>query len=288
MKRSFLAGFIGGLVGVVLYAQTPAPQLRVVTDATGALVATLEAQTLPLSQPTAFNQIRLRTDASNSLVITGITIPPSFSASDPHDWTATQYFSRVCFGTEAAFDGCLENDTENSPPAGDTTRLANSTTRQTFRVYGSETNDPTTAFFLEFRAPTSAGAAGQFNVKRGDQLGSHPLAFNAESYLTFANFTDVMIGIFPGTEITTRGLQIRSNGQFQFSSGAVDAVTTSDVGFARDAAGEVRVTDGAGGFGTIDADAYKVDNTAGDTDTCAAGVTAITVVSGIVTSITCT
>jgi hypothetical protein len=61
------------LIGAsILYAQgsgTPS-QLRVITDATGALLATTATQTLPLSNPTIFTNTRLRTDASGNLVVT--------------------------------------------------------------------------------------------------------------------------------------------------------------------------------------------------------------------------
>ena len=66
-------GFTSGLFGAILFAQTtPAPQLRVITDATGALVTVVEAQTNPLSNPTPFNQTRLRTDASNRLITVAV------------------------------------------------------------------------------------------------------------------------------------------------------------------------------------------------------------------------
>lgn len=68
MKRYLLAG-LGIAIATVVFAQTVAPNLRVLTDANNYLIVSAEAQTLPLSNPTPFSQIRLVTDSSNRLLV---------------------------------------------------------------------------------------------------------------------------------------------------------------------------------------------------------------------------
>lgn len=60
------------LTNILLIAQsgpTPAPNLRVRTDANNLLMTTLASQVEPISQPTPFEQIRLKTDASGNLLV---------------------------------------------------------------------------------------------------------------------------------------------------------------------------------------------------------------------------
>ena len=285
MKVSFVA--VGLVIGTVISAQTPATQLRVITDANDYLYVASAAQVNPLSQPTPFSQIRLRTDAAGALLITGVS---GFDPTESHDFTATQYFSGICFGTEASFDGCLQNDTAFSPPTGDTTKLVNGTTRQTLRIYGTDTGVNTTSYFMELRASTGEGNAGLIRVNRGDGLaGATPLSLKGETYVLIGSNASDNFGVF--NNVATIGIvtnQTRSNSQWSWSSGSVDATTASDTGLARDAAAEVRVTNGSTGHGVLDAASYKVNDAAGASATCASGVDAITVSGGIVTAITCT
>lgn len=86
MKKLLLTSIIGTLIAVGLYAQsgpTPAPQLRVETDAQGFLAATAQTVTLPLSNPTPFNQIRLMTDANNYLMVALDAFIPDFPILAP-------------------------------------------------------------------------------------------------------------------------------------------------------------------------------------------------------------
>ncbi len=72
MKLRFVsASIIAASISVVLIAQgTGTPnQIRVITDSTSALLTTIVAQTLPLSQPTVFSNTRVRTDATGALVV---------------------------------------------------------------------------------------------------------------------------------------------------------------------------------------------------------------------------
>ena len=71
--KKIITGLILSIfISIILIAQnTGTPDtLRILIDATGALVTTFSAQTLPLSSPTVFSNTRLKTDASGNLVIT--------------------------------------------------------------------------------------------------------------------------------------------------------------------------------------------------------------------------
>lgn len=79
-NKYFLFTSIIVALSTIIYAQSRGTpnQLRVITDANGALLASATAQVLPLSQPSLFSNTRLATDASGNLLVvlsggTGVT-----------------------------------------------------------------------------------------------------------------------------------------------------------------------------------------------------------------------
>lgn len=94
-KQLYIGSFFALILSTILLAASGTPNtIRVLTDATGALLVKSTSQTLPLSQPTVFSNTRLLTDASNNLqvVLTG-TVTPTFPLLAPTstDCTAPPY-----------------------------------------------------------------------------------------------------------------------------------------------------------------------------------------------------
>jgi len=127
---------------------------------------------------------------------------------------------------------------------------------------------------------TSAGLinASGFNLLNGSTLPNYGMAFDGASLLFYAGGT-IASAIY-GTQFILRGTQ-----QLLWSSDASYS-STRDAGFERSAAALIKVSNGSGGYGTLDVLGIKVSGVAGANAGPFTVITSITVTNGIVTAIT--
>lgn len=264
--------FILGL-NITVYGQTFNPgNLRVRTDATGALMTTVVPQTLPISAPTLFPNIRLRTDSTGALVVTtnGGAVPSTATKGDMIYASATNTYSNLNIGSA---DGAFLAKDTTPLPVWSTNLFYTSDrleTRPTTgfgsghqnRIWWTYTNSTTGCYASYGPEPFSSNFHGTFNLQLLNAACNSPTGYDWNiNGSTVARLTDqaelyVVDAYFGvGCCVGTGSAQISRNGassirylHFEARSGAVWSSTnfangTTDVGLFRSSAGKLIVND---------------------------------------------
>lgn len=259
------------LVATLFAQATGTPNtLRVITDASGYLVASIQAQTLPLSQPTIFSNTRLRTDASGYLLVaaaTGGGYPALsgnawevlrgdgvFSATLPRGtittsspWTLTQTWNAAAVFNALNVTITRTNSSTLSSPLSTTL----DTVGDTFGIYQDPTGQGASGINTKYSLALNRGLSGSsfsFALRAGansvgitsDATGAGTRPVFARSFVSDTNFDSGTNKTLYGVDY---GLKLIAALPIGWSSSSTDA-TTLDTGFNRDAAGVVAVTSG--------------------------------------------
>lgn len=251
------------LVATLFAQATGTPNtLRVITDASGYLVASIQAQTLPLSQPTIFSNTRLRTDASGYLLVaaaTGGGYPALsgnawevlrgdgvFSATLPRGtittsspWTLTQTWNAV--GT--TFVGLDINNTVTAAAEGSAYLKIENASGDVFSIVKDD-------------ALATGSIAVSVNASKSGGSGNFALRSNGGGVFLTAGPASTTTRQFYASTISLGNTTVGADARLWRTTGlnlgatlpacwtATNADASCDSGFNRDAAGVIAVTSG--------------------------------------------
>jgi hypothetical protein len=210
-----------------------------------------------------------------------------FDPDTPHDWT-TQYFSRICFGTEASPTGTIATSAngvfELKADCGATT-----TTKAAFRLFSRySSTDPTATNYVRlFNIADAATPNWQLQCLRGDGfgLGSCDVSIQPEERTFFYNGSILHAVMFR----SPLSMNFDGLSSIQWPSAADNSPQTGtpSVGLGRHADGILGARLQTGTAVDFNSSGYHVNGNEGASATCASGIAAVTIEGGIITAVTC-